>query len=73
MKLNALTTAQLRSGIVFGVRSIPYFDGATVEGGPDTLREIRGVYPVDVTNAIVHDDPKAWDVILTHGFLAPAV
>jgi hypothetical protein len=66
MKLSNLTTAQIRSGVTFGACDTPYLDGQLIEGVPDGLHRIRGVFPVDVTNAIRHDDPNAWNCVMTH-------
>lgn len=66
MKLSNLTTAQIRSGVTFGVKSTPYLDGSKIEGVPNGLHRIRGVFPVDVTNAIRHDDSNAWHCLMTH-------
>jgi hypothetical protein len=69
MELNRLTTAQIRSHVVFGTRDIPYIDGETCEAVPMGLHEIRGVYPVDVYNAVHHDDPTAWKVLMQNGYI----
>jgi hypothetical protein len=33
------------------------------------LHEIRGVYPVDVYNAVHHDDPNAWKVLMQNAYI----
>jgi len=71
MKLSDLTTAQIRSGVTFGASGTPYIDGTLIEDVPDGLHRIRGVFPVDVTNAIRHDDSDAWNCLMTHAEIRP--
>lgn len=71
MKLDRLTTAQIRSHVTFGIKNIPYIDGETCESVPLGLHEIRGVYPVDVYNAIHYDDPNAWKVVMQNAYIRP--
>lgn len=69
MKLSDLTTAQIRSGTCFGVAGTPYIDGTLLDSVPDGLHKIRGVFPVDVTNAVRYDDSDAWNCLMTHAFI----
>jgi hypothetical protein len=72
MKLSDLTTAQIRSATTFGAAGTPYIDGTLIDCVPDGLHKIRGVFPVDVTNAIRNDDSKAWNVLLSSGWILHA-
>lgn len=71
MQLSAFTTAEIRSCTAFGAEGTPYIDGELIERIPDGLHRIRGVFAVDVTNAIRWDDPDAWTLILSNGEIRP--
>lgn len=71
MQLSALSTSEIRSCAVFGAEGTPYIDGELIERIPDGLHRIRGVFAVDVTNAMKFDEPHAWQTILHHGEIRP--
>ena len=67
MQLSALTTAEIRSCVTFGASGTPYVDGSLIERIPNGLHRIRGVFAVDVTNAVRYDEPNAWQTVLNNG------
>jgi hypothetical protein len=69
MKLNALTLAQIRSHTTFGAGETPYLDGTACPDVRNGLHRIRGVYAVDVCNAVRHDDARAWDVLMANAYI----
>jgi hypothetical protein len=71
MKLNRLTTDEIHSAVTFGAEDTPYIDGALIDRLPDGLHRIRGVFAVDVTNAVRWDDPNAWTLVLSNGEIRP--
>jgi len=73
MKLNRLSTEEIRSAVTFGAGNTPYVDGEVIDRIPNGLHRIRGVFAVDVTNAIRWDDPDAWTLILSNGEIRPNV
>jgi hypothetical protein len=66
MKLNRLTTAEIRSCTVFGAESTPFIDGGAIPRIPNGLHRIRGVFTVDVVNAVRYDDSDAWTLVLSN-------
>ena len=71
MQLSALTTSEIRSNVLFGAGNTPYLDGSALEDVPNGLHRIYGIYPVDLLNAIRHDDSKAWDLVLRNAKIRP--
>jgi len=71
MQLSAFTTAEIRSCTVFGAEGAPYIDGALIERIPNGLHRIRGVFAVDVTNAVRFDEPSAWQTVFNNGEIQP--
>jgi len=70
MQLSAFTTDEIRSAVKFGASGTPYIEGCLIERIPNGLHEIRGVFAVDVTNAVRYDDAQAWDLILDNAFIS---
>lgn len=71
MKLNRLSTEEIRSAVTFGAGKTPYVDGELIERIPRGLHRIRGVFAVDVTNAVKFDEPNAWQTVLNNGEIRP--
>jgi hypothetical protein len=67
MQLSALTTDEIRSSVKFGASGTPYIEGELIERIPNGLHRIRGVFAVDVTNAVRYDEPNAWQTVLNNG------